>query len=117
MILLDVATATLLLAGAALMALAALGLHRFEDPAVRLHVAAKASSAGVLLLLVGAGLRSADLAVGLELGLTGVFLLVSVPLATHGLARPVVGVAPDRIDDSLADRLAGDAAPRGAPEH
>ena len=97
--LLELATTCLLLVGAGLMAVAALGLHRFDDPAVRLHVAAKASSAGVLLLLVGAGLRSADLGVGLELALTGLLLVVSVPLATHGLAREVVGLAPDRIDD------------------
>jgi multicomponent Na+:H+ antiporter subunit G len=90
----DVLGATLAVLGASLMAVSSIGLHRFRDPAVRLHVAAKASSSGMLSLLLGLGLRSGSLAVGLELAMTGLFLLVTVPLATHGLARSLVRGAP-----------------------
>lgn len=87
MTVLDVLGSVVAVGGALLVVLAAVGLHRFDDPDVRLHVAAKASSAGVLLVLLGLGLRSADLGVALELGLTGVFLLITVPIATHALAQ------------------------------
>lgn len=86
------------LLGAALMAASALGLHRFDDADVRLHVAAKASSAGILVVLVGLGLRSASPAVAIELALTGVFLVLTVPIATHALAAARLASRPDEED-------------------
>ena len=44
----------LALIGAAFMALAALGVVRFDDVLARLHALAKASTFGVLLMLAGA---------------------------------------------------------------
>lgn len=77
---------TIAVVGAGVVALSALGLGRFRDPMTRLHVAAKASSAGILLCLAGAGIASQDLAIATELLLTGAFLVLSMPLATHVLA-------------------------------
>lgn len=94
------------LLGAVLMAASAIGLHRFDDPAVRLHVAAKASSAGILVVLVGLGVRAASLAVALELALTGLFLVLTVPIATHALAGARLGPdasPPDPTDGSPHD--------------
>lgn len=85
--LLDLLGGAITVLGAALIALASLGLLRFTSPLVRLHVAAKASSAGILLTLAGTGVLSRSGAVAIELALTGVFLAVTVPLATHGLAH------------------------------
>lgn len=82
----EVIASVVMLAGGVVMAIAAVGLLRFHDPAVRLHVAAKASSAGVLLVLCGAALRVENLGVATEFVLTGVFLVLSLPLATHALA-------------------------------
>lgn len=90
------------LLGAGLLAASAVGLHRFADPAVRLHVAAKASSAGVLVVLLGMGLRASSLSVALEFGLTGLFLVLTVPIATHALAGA---------------RLAGDDDHDVGPDH
>lgn len=83
---LEIVGGVVMLGGAVLMAIAAIGLLRFERPLVRLHVAAKASSAGVLLVLVGAALQVDSLGVGLEFVVTGVFVVLSLPLATHALA-------------------------------
>lgn len=103
---LDLVGSLVALLGAALMAASAIGLHRFDDPAVRLHVAAKASSAGILTVLVGLGLRAASLAVALELALTGVFIVLTVPIATHALAAARGGpdptpLGPDRDDEDV----------------
>ncbi len=97
------------LLGAALTAASAIGLHRFDDPAVRLHIAAKASSAGILVVLVGLGLRAGSPAVALELALTGLFLVLTVPIATHALAAARLA-PPDGADDGPTTDAAG-------PEH
>lgn len=78
-----------MLLGAVLVLVAAIGAHRFGDALSRLHAGGKASSLGILLLLIGAGVRSGSVAAGLELLLTGVLLLVTMPLATHVLVRSV----------------------------
>lgn len=80
----------LMLLGAALVAIAAVGAHRFRDTLARLHAGGKATSFGILVLLLGAGLRSADAAVALELATTAVLLIVTMPLATHVLVRSVL---------------------------
>ncbi|MEO6157631.1 MAG: monovalent cation/H(+) antiporter subunit G [Ilumatobacteraceae bacterium] len=46
----------LILAGSLLTLLAAIGLVRFDDVFARLHSLAKASTAGILLVLIGAAL-------------------------------------------------------------
>lgn len=87
MIAIEVVGWTLILVGAATMLVAAVGLHRLGTPAARLHVAAKATSTGILGVLLGAALLVDDGGARLELIATGIFLVVSVPLSTHALGR------------------------------
>ncbi|MDE3722512.1 MULTISPECIES: monovalent cation/H(+) antiporter subunit G [Nocardiopsis] len=104
-----------LLAGALLSVVAAVGLIRFPDLLSRMHTAAKPQVLGMLLVLVGIGLRLAPVEdtnvfnVGTLL-LVGLFQVVTIPVAGHIAAR--VGYRTGRIRqdllfrDELADRLA-----------
>ncbi|WP_306367247.1 monovalent cation/H(+) antiporter subunit G [Nocardiopsis sp. CC223A] len=104
-----------LLAGALLSVVAAVGLIRFPDLLSRMHTAAKPQVLGMLLVLVGIGLRLAPVEetnvfnVGTLL-LVGLFQVVTIPVAGHIAAR--VGYRTGRIRedllvrDDLAERLA-----------
>lgn len=86
----------LMLLGALLVFVAGIGVHRFFDSLARLHAAGKASSLGMVLLLAGAALRSAHVGIRFEFLLTGILLLVAVPLATHVLVRSIYRQRQDR---------------------
>jgi multicomponent Na+:H+ antiporter subunit G len=54
---LDVVTAVLVLCGSALALTASIGVVRFPDTLSRMHAATKPQVLGLLLVLVGAGVR------------------------------------------------------------
>ncbi|MFE1103020.1 monovalent cation/H(+) antiporter subunit G [Nocardiopsis alba] len=111
---LDWAAILCLLAGSLLSFVAAVGLIRFPDLLSRMHTAAKPQILGMLLVLVGIGLRMLPVE---ETGvfdfgtliLVGLFQVVTVPVAGHIAAR--VGYRTGRIrrdlvvTDELAERL------------
>src|SRR5690606_8353132 len=73
------AGAILVLIGALFSALAALGVLRFPDIYTRMHAASKAGPLGAGLILLGAGLASGDLAVGLRCFFGFTFLILTSP--------------------------------------
>ena len=86
----------LVIVGAALSALGALGILRFPDVYTRLHAASKAGAPGVGLILLGCGVASAD-PFTIVRGVVGlVFLMLVAPVAAHLLARAAVrnGIKP-----------------------
>jgi multicomponent Na+:H+ antiporter subunit G len=89
----------LLVAGAAWLVLAALGVTRLDDALARIHAATKATTLGMLLVLAGAILHApAD---GVKLGLAIALVLLTNPLGGHLLGRAVErnpGTAEVRID-------------------
>ncbi|WP_017588168.1 monovalent cation/H(+) antiporter subunit G [Nocardiopsis ganjiahuensis] len=103
-----------ILAGAMLSFVAAVGLIRFPDLLSRMHTAAKPQVLGMLLVLLGIGLRIMPVE---ETGvfdfgtliLVGLFQVITVPVAGHIAAR--VGYRTGRIrhdlvvTDELEDRL------------
>ncbi|WP_047870101.1 monovalent cation/H(+) antiporter subunit G [Nocardiopsis sp. RV163] len=116
-----------ILAGAALSLVAAVGLLRFPDLLSRMHTAAKPQILGLLLVLVGIGIRLIPVETNVfsvgTLLLVALFQIVTVPVAGHIAAR--VGYRTGRIDeelitrDELAERLEGrrgngDGGPDGA---
>ncbi|RKS07300.1 multisubunit sodium/proton antiporter MrpG subunit [Nocardiopsis sp. Huas11] len=102
-----------LLAGATLSFVASVGLIRFPDLLSRMHTAAKPQVLGLLLVLVGIGLRLMPVETGIftvgMLVVVGLFQVITVPVAAHIAAR--VGYRTGRIDedllvtDELFDRL------------
>src|SRR5690625_3454179 len=102
-----------LLAGALLTLVAGIGLVRFPDLLSRMHTAAKPQVLGLLLVLVGLGLRLVPAETNVfnigTLALVGIFQIVTVPVAGHIAAR--VGYRTNLIKrdlmaiDELADQL------------
>lgn len=83
----DVAAAVLLVLGALLTLTAAIGVLRFPDALTRMHSATKPQVLGLLLVLLGLGLRLRDThSVGL-LVLVALFQLVTSPIASHMVGR------------------------------
>jgi multicomponent Na+:H+ antiporter subunit G len=88
--------AILIVVGAALSALGAVGVLRFPDVYTRLHAASKAGAPGVGLILLGCGVASAD-PFTIVRGVVGlVFLMLVAPVSAHLLARAAVrnGIKP-----------------------
>jgi len=83
----DIVAAVLLLAGAAFVALAAMGLWRFDDLFSRIHAATKAITLGVLLVVAAAALRMDSYADVAKLLLAALLQVVSAPVAGHMLGR------------------------------
>jgi len=77
----------LLLAGAALILLAAVGVVRFRDVLARMHSLSKASTLGLVLVLLGAGLaldRANDVTFVL---LAGLLQVITSPVGANLISR------------------------------
>ncbi|THA24018.1 monovalent cation/H(+) antiporter subunit G [Streptomyces sp. RKND-216] len=107
----DVVSAVLLLGGAVFCLLGGVGLLRFPDTVSLLHAAAKAQTAGLLLILTGTALH-VPLPYALMLALVALFQLITVPVTGQVVGRTAYRTgAIDRdglVLDELGDRLARD---------
>ncbi|MVA75223.1 Na+/H+ antiporter subunit G [Auraticoccus sp. F435] len=84
---LDIAGLVCLLLGSLLCLTAAIGVLRFGDLLTRMHAGTKPQVLGLLLVLLGVGLR---LRTGIDMGmivLIGLFQLLTVPVAAQLVAR------------------------------
>lgn len=96
----------LTLVGVSFMALSSLGLLRMPDLYTRVHTAGKASTLGIIGVLLGVGVYYADLRIGLEMAALIVFFCLTGPVAAHMLdraayltgVRRMQGTAPDEIE-------------------
>lgn len=113
----DVAAAVCMMTGALLCLLAGIGLLRLPDVLARMHAATKPQALGLLLVLIGAGLR---LRSAVDLGtlvLVGLFQLLTVPVAAHMVARAAYRSGRVDREHLVVDEL-GDASRRspGPPD-
>jgi multicomponent Na+:H+ antiporter subunit G len=83
----EIAVAFLILAGAALTFVAALGLFRLPDLYTRMHAASKAGTAGSGLLLIAVALQSGDPGTWLKCLLAILFFFLTAPVSAHMLAK------------------------------
>ncbi len=83
----DLISAVIMLIGAVFILLAGVGLHRFDDVFARMHAAGKASTLGLLLILLGASFRFSAFGTMLKLGLVGVLAIITIPAGVHLMAR------------------------------
>jgi multicomponent Na+:H+ antiporter subunit G len=77
----------LALVGAVLVMVSAIGVVRFSDVLARLHALAKASTFGVLLLLLGAGVNLRNVNDITSVVLAGVLHLLASPPASAMISR------------------------------
>lgn len=87
----DVATSALMLVGALLSLIAAIGLHRLGDVLSRMHAATKPATLGIVCCAGAATLQLADLSDVTKLAVAVVLQLVTAPVGAHMLARAVRG--------------------------
>lgn len=73
--------------GAALLAVAAWGVLRLPGALARQHAATKAATFALGTMVIGVGILQSSPAWLWRLGLLAIVLLVTVPIASHALAR------------------------------
>jgi len=86
MIVIDILSAVLLIAGAVFFFTGTVGLLRFPDVYARLHALSKADNLGLGFVTAGLALRSGSLAVALELGIVWALVLVSSAICCQLIA-------------------------------
>jgi multicomponent Na+:H+ antiporter subunit G len=101
----DVIAAICLVAGALLTLVAAIGVLRFPDVLTRMHSATKPQVLGLLLILLGLGLRLRDPSTVGLLVLVAVFQLVTSPIASHMVGRASFRAGQVRRDLLVVDEL------------
>lgn len=77
----------LILLGAFFILIAAIGILRFKDLYGRLHATTKATSFGILLVLIGVSLFFNVYPVYVKSLLIIVFIYLTAPLAAHSIAK------------------------------
>jgi multicomponent Na+:H+ antiporter subunit G len=100
--------AILILLGACLTLVAALGLFRLPDLYTRMHASSKAGTAGSGLLLLGVAIQSGEAEVWIKCLFAIAFFFLTAPVAAHLLAKAAV-----RSGQSLPPP---EGADRGGPE-
>ncbi len=101
---LDVVAALLMLSGAVIAVIAAVGLHRLPDVYARMHVATKPATLGITLCLSGAALR-VDASTATKLVLAVVFQLVTTPAAGHLLGRAAHAARAEVSEHTVLDEM------------
>jgi multicomponent Na+:H+ antiporter subunit G len=115
----DVLAAACFLLGAFLALVAAIGVLRLPDLLSRTHAATKPQVLGLVLILLGLGLRLRDPGVVGVLVLIALFQLLSTPVANHMVGRASLRAGQVREDllvvNELEGVLPGRDEQRGAP--
>ena len=99
----SVVASILLVAGAAIAALAGLGVLRFRSPYARFHAAGKASPVAFLVAASGAAIELGTSG-ALELAVAAGAMVLTLPVAVHLLFRAVHRTTPGT--QLLVDELA-----------
>ena len=103
----DVVAGVCLVTGALLALVAAVGVLRFPDVLTRMHSATKPQVLGLLLVLLGLGLRLRDPATVGLLVMVAVFQMVTTPIGSHMVGRASFRGGQVRRDLLVVDELSG----------
>ena len=116
-LLIDGLTAALMLIGASLTLLAAIGLLRLPDTFLRMQATAKASTLGLACLLAGAALQLPDVSSLMKLGSIAAFIMLTAPLSAHVVARATLHRARPLWEGTVLNEYdAAECFPESAPE-
>lgn len=83
----EVLVSILLLAGAAFMVLAAIGVLRLPDLPTRMHATTKAGALGAMMTMGGVAFYFGDSAVAARAIAIVIFILLTAPIAAHVIGR------------------------------
>jgi multicomponent Na+:H+ antiporter subunit G len=114
----DVIAGALLICGALLATVAAIGIVRFPDLLSRMHAATKPQTVGILLILAGLALRLQDLTDITILCLIAIFQLLTAPVSAHMVGRAAFRTGVERADElTVCEFDAEDAAHADGTAH
>jgi multicomponent Na+:H+ antiporter subunit G len=77
----------LMVLGALLILIAAVGILRMPDLLTRMHASSKAGTLGTILILAGVALAHGELGIAVRAVLVIAFLFLTAPVAAHVIAR------------------------------
>lgn len=106
----EVLTAALVLVGAALSLIAAIGLIRMPDLPMRMHAATKAGTLGAGLLLGAVAVAYSDAGVTIRALATIGFLFLTAPVSAHVIGRAAYRGGLKLWERTCLDELAADRA-------
>lgn len=116
----EVLAGCLIVLGAALNAVGAVGLLRFPDIFARMHAATKPATLGLVCILVGAALLVANRTDVVKLLLVLVLQFVTAPVGAHMVGRAAyragAELSPDTRVDELAEADSTDGTDDGRPQ-
>ncbi|MBR9974791.1 MAG: monovalent cation/H(+) antiporter subunit G [Bacteroidetes bacterium] len=99
------ATALLLVGGALFFVVAAFGIVRFPDLYTRMHAATKGSAFGVVLMMLGVALHFRDIWVTTESLLVILFVFLTAPIAAYAIARAAHTMRTPMAKETVIDEL------------
>ncbi|MDZ7679117.1 MAG: monovalent cation/H(+) antiporter subunit G [Acidimicrobiales bacterium] len=108
----EVLMSVLVLAGALLTLISAIGLHRFADVFARVHAAGKAAPLGGAMVFTATAIELGDPGHGAKLLLALLLLGLTFPSGMHLVVRSAYRTGTERRPDMDVDELA-DAVERG----
>jgi multicomponent Na+:H+ antiporter subunit G len=82
----DIIVLVLILLGSVFILIAAIGLLRFSDTFSRMHATTKATSFGLLLILIGVALHFLTLVALIKAVIVILFIYLTAPLAAHSIS-------------------------------
>lgn len=109
---LEVLISVLMIAGALLALISAVGLHRFADVFARVHAAGKAAPLGGAMVFAATAIELGDPGDTEKLALTLLLLGLTFPTGVHMVVRAAYRAGTERRSDMAVDELA-DAVARG----
>jgi multicomponent Na+:H+ antiporter subunit G len=83
----EIITAILMFLGALFILVSAIGLNRFDDLYSRMHATTKATSFGILLMVLAEAIFFNTGLVWLKAVLVILFIYITAPLASHSIAQ------------------------------
>ncbi len=115
----DIASWTLLLAGAFFIMVGGIGIVRLPDFFTRLHAAGVTDTLGAELIVLGLILQAGFSLIAVKLLLIGAFIFLTSPTATHAIASAayVAGMRSRFADETITPPPGSEQAGQGqAPE-
>lgn len=103
---LQVLTGGMVLVGAGLTLVGAIGLHRFPDVFARMHAATKPAILGMALVLTAAAVHADDLGDAAKLLLVVALQVLTAPVGAHMIGRAAYRAGTELSDDTAVDELA-----------
>lgn len=107
MTVLETLTFALCSVGVLFMVLSSVGILRFPDLYTRIHAAGKAGTLGIIGVLLGVGLYSADVLTAAKMVALIVFFLLTSPVAGHMLDRAAYLTRVETDPSTAVDDLEG----------